>query len=237
VRQKYFFDPTFGDAFSRLRRNQFYPINTFSGFSYGGIERRFSPINVNARLRPVSALFADVRFDYDVQRNGVKDVALTAGARGRTWSVNETWYFNRRFRALRGRVEPGTFSGNQWITSFSLGDTRRGLYGGSRLNIDFTNRIDESDPEDGISGGQLLNTRTYLGYSWDCCGVQLNYATFNLPSGLRRESQLYFTFSLAGLGSIGNGNIGQPAQTRRISRPRPGRDTQLDLPEDESGGQ
>ena len=232
VRQKYFFDPTFDGALSRTRRNQFYPINTFSGFSYGGIERRFSPVNVVLRARPLSTLFADLRFDYDVQRNGIKDVALTAGARGRTWSVNQTYYFARRFRALRGRIEPGTYAGNQWITAFDLGDVRRGLYGGTRLNIDFTDRVDESDPSTDLSEGRLLNSRSFLGYSWDCCGVQLNYDTFNLPSGLRRESRLYFTFSLAGLGSIGNENIGQPTQTRRINRGR-GRRAQLDLPVDE----
>lgn len=231
VRQKYFFDPTFGGALSRTRRNQFYPITTFSGFSYGGIERRFSPVNVVLRARPLSTLFADLRFDYDVQRNGIKDVALTAGARGQTWSVNQTYYFNRRFRAFRGRVEPGTYSGNQWITAFDLGDVKRGLYGGTRLNIDFTDRVDESNPEEELSEGRLLNTRSYLGYAWDCCSVQLNYDTFNLPSGLRRESRVYFTFSLAGLGSIGNESIGQPAQTRRINRGR-GRRNLLALPED-----
>ena len=86
---------------------------------------------------------------------------------------------------------------------------------------------------DRISDGRLLNTRSYLGSSWDCCGLQVSYGTFNLPSGVRRESRAFITFTLAGIGSIGNGNIGQPAQTRRIGRQRPGRDEQPDLPEDE----
>lgn len=232
VRQKYFVDPQFGDAFNPRRRSQFFPINTFSGFSYGGIERRFSPINVQARFRPLSAMFADIRADYDVQRNGFKDLAFTAGARSRLWSIQETYYFVRRFRAQRGRIEPGTYSGNQWITSINVGDVKNGLYGGTRLNIDFTDRIDESDPNRAISSSRLLNTRSYFGYSWDCCGVQLNYATFNLPSGLRRESQFYFTFTLAGIGSIGNENVGQPTQTRRVNRGRGGRGLQLDLPEE-----
>ncbi len=232
VRQKYFIDPTFGGVFSQRRRNQFYPINTFSGFSYGGIERRFSPINVVARVRPLSALFADLRFDYDVQRNGIKDVALTAGARGKLWSINETYYFARRFRALQGRVEPGTYAGNQWITAVDIGSLTRGLHGGTRLNIDFTDRRDESNIGSPVSGQRLLNTRSYLGYAWDCCGVQLNVATFNLPSGVRRETQFYVTFTLAGLGSIGNENIGQPAQTRRLNRGA-GKRQQLDLPDDQ----
>jgi LPS-assembly protein len=233
VRQKYYVDPTFGDAFDPLLRNQFYPINMLSGFGAGGIERRFSPINVEAKLRPISSLFADIRFDYDVQRNGFKDAAFSGGVRRPTWSVSQTWFFNRRFRALRGRVEPGTFAGNQWVTAFDLGDQNKGVYGGTRLNIDFTDRVDASDLTDGISDGRLLNSRSYLGYSWDCCGVQANYATFNLPSGVRRESQVFITFTLAGIGSLGNQNVGQPAQTRRIARARAGRNDQPDLPEDQ----
>src|ERR1051325_9003322 len=40
LRQKYFFDPNFGGALTPGRRNQFFPINTFSGFTYGGVPRR-----------------------------------------------------------------------------------------------------------------------------------------------------------------------------------------------------
>ena len=83
-----------------------------------------------------------------------------------------------------------------------------------------------------LSGGGLVNTRSYLGYAWDCCGVQLNVATFDLPAGGRRETNIYFTFTLAGIGSIGNENVGQPAQTRRLARGGRGRLSQLELPED-----
>ena len=231
VRQKYFLDPTFGGAFHPIRRNQFYPIDTFSGFGYGGIKRRFSPINIIARARPLSALFADLNVDYDVQRNGFKDLAATGGARGNNWQVSEAYFFSRTFRAKRGQIEPGTFSGNQWITAVDLGNLQRGVYGGTRLNIDFTDRFDPTDLVDQTSSGRIVNSRTYLGYAWDCCGVQFNVATYNLPQNVRDETQFYFTFTLGGIGSIGNENIGQPTQTRRISRGRVGRGA-LDLPED-----
>ncbi|MBA2732196.1 MAG: LPS-assembly protein LptD, partial [Acidobacteria bacterium] len=58
LRGKYFFDPYFGGALIPGQRNQFYPINTFSGFSYGGVPRRFSPLNIEARYRPSQSLFA-----------------------------------------------------------------------------------------------------------------------------------------------------------------------------------
>ncbi len=85
VRQKYFFDPTFGGALIPGRRNQFYPINNFSGFTYGGVPRRFSPLNVEARLRTPtradSELFADVRTDIDTlgEGGGVRDLAISFG--------------------------------------------------------------------------------------------------------------------------------------------------------------
>jgi LPS-assembly protein len=225
VRQKYFFDPTFDGALQRGERNQFFPINTFSGFSYGGIERRFSPINVTARLRPLWALYGDVRLDYDMRRNTIRDVGLTAGVRRRTWSLSESWYYSRVIPGERGLPEPGTFDGNQWVTSFDLGDSKHGVYGGSRLNLDFSDRIDRRSGE--LKEVQLLNTRTYLGYAWDCCGIQANYMTFDLPSGQRSESQFFISFTLAGLGTLGNENFGQPAQTRRLHRGRR-RDALLD---------
>ena len=101
-----------------------------------------------------------------------EDVGLRAGAGGKNWSINETYYFARRFRALLGRVEPGTFAGNQWITSVDLGNLTRGLHGGTRLNIDFTDRLDESNLTNPLSGQRLLNTRSYLDYACDCCGVR-----------------------------------------------------------------
>ena len=128
------------------------------------------------------------------------------------------------------RPAPGTY--RLGIAAFRIGNATRGWYLGSRLNADFTDRIDIAEPEE-VSHSRLLNTRSYLGYSWDCCGLQLNYSTFNLPNGVRRESQAFVTFTLAGIGSIGNGNIGQPAQTRRLDRARGGRN-RLDLPADES---
>src|SRR5262249_49402027 len=46
VAQKYFFDRHFGGALIEGRRNQFYPIDTLSGFTFGGRARGFSPMNV-----------------------------------------------------------------------------------------------------------------------------------------------------------------------------------------------
>src|SRR4029077_4828614 len=74
VRGKYFFDPFFGGALIPGRRNQFYPIDTLSGFSFGGVPRRFSPVNIDMRYRPRKTLLADFRTDVDTSGGGLRAI-------------------------------------------------------------------------------------------------------------------------------------------------------------------
>jgi hypothetical protein len=84
------------------------------------------------------------------------------------------------------------------------GDETRGFYGGARVAYEFTDRF-LSETE--LSRGRLRNTRSFVGYGWDCCGVQFNYNTFK--AGLRNESSFSFSFTLAGLGSFGTDQFSQ----------------------------
>ncbi|MET0649048.1 MAG: LPS assembly protein LptD [Pyrinomonadaceae bacterium] len=219
VRQKYFFDPTFGGALIPGRRNQFYPINNFSGFTYGGVPRRFSPLNVEARLRAPtradSELFSDVRTDIDVlgEGGGLRDLAVSFGLRRRMAVLRaieafQTFYYTRaitlapslrQYSDRRGN-EPGTLQGSQWSPSFFIGDRNRGLYGGASFFFDFQNR-----PSEGTSS--LISSTVTLGHAWDCCSVVGQYFTFNV--GLRNENRVVFSFRLNGIGAFGTEQIGQ----------------------------
>ena len=218
LRQKYFFDPTFGGALTPGRRNQFYPINTFSGFTFGGVERRFSPLNVEARLRmptrATSELFADVRTDIDVlsEGGGVRDLAVSFGLRRRVMALRaieafQTFYYTRavtlapslqQFSDRRGK-EPGTLQGSQWSPSVFIGDRNRGLFGGASFFFDFQNRPGKNSP--------LISSVVTLGHAWDCCSVVGQYFTFNV--GLRQENRVVFSFRLNGIGTFGTEQIGQ----------------------------
>ncbi len=219
VRQKYFFDPNFGGALIPGRRNQFFPINTFSGFTYGGVPRRFSPMNVEARLRtPTSAeseLFADVRTDLDTlgEGGGLRDLAISFGTRRRAaWlrviEAYQTFYYTRavtlapslvRFSDRFGK-EPGTLQGSQWSPSVFIGDRERGLFGGASFFFDFQNRP-------GKGSSSLISSTVTVGRSWDCCAVTAQYFTFNV--GLRNENRFVFSFRLNGIGTFGTEQIGQ----------------------------
>jgi LPS-assembly protein len=218
VRQKYFFDPTFGGALVPGRRNQFYPLNTFSGFTYGGVQRRFSPLNVEARLRTPtradSELFTDVRTDIDTlgEGGGLRDLAISFGIRRhaavlRAIEAFQTFYYTRavtlapslrQFSDRRGN-EPGTLQGSQWSPSIFIGDRNRGLFGGASFFFDFQNRPGKTSP--------LISSTVTVGHAWDCCSVVGQYFTFNV--GLRNENRFVFSFRLNGIGTFGTEQIGQ----------------------------
>lgn len=203
VAQKYFFDRNFGGALIEGRRNEFYPINTLSGFTFGGRARNFSPVNVAVRYRPLSSVYADLRMDVGSD-DGVRNVTVGGGMRTDKLTVSASYYLSRQTKLEPNGFEPGTFAGDQVTTTVQLGDDVRGLYGGARVSYDFTNRfISETD----LSRGRLMNSRSYVGYAWDCCGVQFNYNTFK--AGLRSEGAWSFTFTLAGLGSYGTDQFSQ----------------------------
>lgn len=211
VRGKYFFDRFFGGALVPGRRNQFYPINTLSGFSYGGVPRRFSPLNVEARYRPSARMFVDLRTDLDTRGGGVRALSATFGVKRSLVEAFQSFYYTRavelvpalaQYADARGK-EPGTLRGSQWSPSIFLGDRDRGLFGGASFFFDFQTRP-------GKGNTSLINSTVTLGYSWDCCAVTVQRSSFNI--GVRRENAMVFSFRLNGIGTFGTEQIGQRFQ-------------------------
>jgi LPS-assembly protein len=148
LRAKYFFDPFFGGALAPGERNQFYPLNTLSGFVYGGIPRRFSPVNVDARYRPRRSLFVDFRTDIDSNGQGLRALSTTFGLARSSIQIFQSFYYTRaieldpslaRFADARG-FEAGTVRGSQWSPSVFLGNRDRGFFGGASFFFDFQKR-------------------------------------------------------------------------------------------------
>ena len=208
VRGKYFFDRFFGGALFPGQRNQFYPINTLSGFSYGGIPRRFSPINIEARYRPSNNIFVDLRTDLDTRDGGLRAISTTFGINRPLVQAFQSFYYTRavalvgdlaRFGDASGN-EPGTQRGSQWSPSIFLGDRERGLFGGASLFFDFQKRP-------GRGTDSLISSTATLGYTWDCCAVTVQHYSFDV--GLRKENRFVFSFRLNGIGTFGTEQIGQ----------------------------
>ena len=208
VRGKYFFDRFFGGALVPGRRNQFYPINTLSGFSYGGVPRGFSPLNIEARYRPRNDVFVDLRTDLDTRGGGIRALSTTFGIYRPLIQAFQSFYYTRavelvpslaQFADARGK-EPGTLRGSQWSPSIFLGDRERGPFGGASFFFDFQTRP-------GTNGRSLISSTVTVGYTWDCCAVTAQNYTFNV--GVRQENRLVFSFRLNGIGTFGTEQIGQ----------------------------
>jgi LPS-assembly protein len=211
IRGKYFFDPFFGGALIPGQRNQFYPLNTLTGFVYGGVPRRFSPINIDARYRPRRHLFADVRTDLDTRGGGLRSLSTTFGLNRTLIQVFQSFYYTRaielvpalaKFADPRG-LEAGTLRGSQWSPSVFLGNHDRGFFGGASFFFDFQKRPGPGD-------SSLISSTLTHGHNWDCCAVTTQFMTFNV--GLRKENRLVFSFRLNGIGSFGTEQIGQRAR-------------------------
>jgi LPS-assembly protein len=210
VRGKYFFDPFFGGALVPGQRNQFYPINTLSGFSYGGVPRNFSPLNIEARYRPRAEVFLDFRSDLDTHGGGLRALSASFGINRSLVQIFQSFYYTRavdlvpslaQYADARGK-EPGTLRGSQWSPSVFLGDRDRGLFGGASFFFDFQ-----------VHPGQhrsLVSSTVTVGYSWDCCAITAQNYTFNV--GVRQENRMVFSFRLNGIGTFGTEQIGQRFQ-------------------------
>ena len=209
VRGKYFFDPNFGGALVPGQRNQIEPITALTFYTFGGVPRRFSPINVDATYRPRRTIFANTRMDIGVQDDGLRSVSATVGYNTRLVKFFQTFYYTRGVRLISKysiyndpftKLEPGTLRGAQLSPSLFLGDRNHGLFGGASLFFDFENRR-------GVNNSPLISSLFTLGYAYDCCSVALQYSTFNV--GVRRENRFVFSFRLNGIGTFGTEQLGQ----------------------------
>lgn len=207
VRQKYFFDETFGEALIPGRRNQIAPITGLTFYTFGGKPRKFSPISLDATYRPRRVVFVNTRMDIGVEGEGIRAATATLGYDTRLLKIFQTFYYTQSVKLppalqlLYGTdKEPGTLRGSQWNPSIFIGDTNRGLFGGASLFFDFQNtRQKRVEP--------LVSSLYTLGYASRCCSVSLQAFTYNV--GIRRENRFVFSFRLNGIGSFGTQSIGQ----------------------------
>ncbi len=208
LRGKYFFDKTFGGALTPGRRNQIEPLTALSFYTFGGISRRFSPLNIDATYRPQRTVFVNTRIDIDTLSGNLRDISATVGYDTPLVKVFQTFYYTRaitlipslqKFSNAAGK-EPGTLRGSQWSPSVFIGSREHGFYGGTSLFFDFENRR-------GVRRTPLISTLATLGYAFDCCSVTMQYSTFNV--GARRENRFVFSFRLNGIGAFGTQQIGQ----------------------------
>ncbi len=188
VAQKYYFDPTFGGAFQPGVSNQFYPLDTLSGFSATGIERSSSPLDVSLRVTPRPGFSFDMRSDYDPKFDRLRDTSLWAA-----WDQGKDRLRLATTYIKTNALEPTSFAADHVQAQMLYGSLNKGFAAGVSFSYNLQTHV-------------LLNSQSRLNYMWNCCGISLEFQQFDL--NFRTESRISFSFSLKGIGNFGN--IKQP---------------------------
>jgi hypothetical protein len=183
-------------------------MTAMSFYTFGGVPRKLSPLNVDVTYRPQKTIFFNSRMDVGLRDDGLRSISATVGYDTPLVKIFQTFYYTRAVTLIPSLAqyanaagkEPGTLRGSQWSPSVFLGDRGRGPFGGASIFFDFENRrASERSP--------IISSLFTAGYAFDCCAVTAQYYTFNV--GARSENRITFGFRLNGIGAIGTDQFGQ----------------------------
>ena len=194
IAQKYFFDSDFDGALQPDAINQFFPLNTLTGFPYAVTQRNYSPVTALLRFTPKSRYNFDVRGDYDPKFTSFRNFSVTGSLTGPAGLSLATTYYAKKetpdetLILEQLQLPPGSARSNTWQGQIRLGDLQRGLSGGATLRYDLKTK-------------RFLSNEPHLNYFWDCCGVTVAFRGFNIA--VREEKQILFSLFLKGIGDFG----------------------------------
>jgi LPS-assembly protein len=197
VKQKYFFDPTFGNAIVPGQRNVVTSSVDFAGIAFLTGPRRWSPVVSLLRLQPSANTDVQWELDYDHTKGQINASTAFVDYRIGNIFIGGSQMF---FRVPGEIVAPTAITPPPEFNQFRLllgygHPNKRGLSSGVSFGID-----------EHFSYLQYAAAQT--SYNWDCCGLSFEYRRFTLGSttigSVRNENQFRFTLTLANVGSFGN---------------------------------
>jgi len=179
--QKYFFDPSFGDALKEDNINQFFPLYTLTGLPYAVTQKDLSPLTATVRINPQRRFSFDFRTDFDTHSGDFKNLSLSGFYRRDLFSVATTYFVTQD-------LIPGLGKSNQLQGRIGVGRLGRGFSASGSFVYD-------------AQSVRFLSYLVRASYFWDCCGVSAEVRDFNL--GTRQERSIRFSFFLKGIGAFG----------------------------------
>jgi LPS-assembly protein len=196
VAQKYFFDPSFGNA---LIPGQLVPgqrlvlasTADFTGIAFLSGLRNFSPILSRLRIETSPHTNTEWDLDFDPKKGRLNASTLLANYHYGLFTMGAGDSFLRVADATPGTPVPGASDFHQLRILFGYGNPqKRGFSGATSFGFD-------------ANKGFLQYSTVQTSYNWDCCGLSLEYRRFALGL-VRNENQYRFAFSLANVGTLGN---------------------------------
>jgi LPS-assembly protein len=191
VGQKYFFDPTFGNALVAGRRNVFTTTADFTGIAFLAGARRFAPIISRLRIETSPHTNTEWDLDYDLKAGRINASTALVNYHYGPFTVGGGDTFLRVIDNSLGSTSKGANDFHQLRVLVGYGQlNKRGLSAASSFGFD-------------ANHGSLQYASAQTSYNWDCCGLSLEYRRFALGS-VRNENQYRFSFTLANVGAFGN---------------------------------
>jgi LPS-assembly protein len=194
VGQKYFFDPTFGNALNPLLpkvRNVFTSTADFTGIAFLNAERRFAPIISRLRVETSPRTNTEWDLDYDLKTGHINGSTALVNYHYGPFTVGGGDAFLRVIDTPVGTPSTSPQDFHQFRILAGYGQlNKHGLSAAASFGFD-------------ANQGNLQYATAQTSYNWDCCGLSLEYRRFALGQ-VRNENMYRFSFTLANVGAFGN---------------------------------
>ena len=191
IGQKYFFDPTFGNALVAGMRNVFTSTADFTGVAFLNEARRFAPIISRLRVETSPRTNTEWDVDYDLKNGRINATTALVNYHYGPFTVGGGDAFLRVIDTPVGTTPTSATDFHQFRILAGYGQlNKRGLSLASSFGFD-------------ANQGNLQYATAQTSYNWDCCGLSLEYRRFALGQ-VRNENQYRFSFTLANVGAFGN---------------------------------
>ncbi len=191
IGQKYFFDPTFGNALAAGQRNVFTTTADFTGTAFLNEARHFAPLISRLRIETSPRTSTEWDLDYDFKAGRINSSTALVNYHYGPFTMGGGDAFLRVIDTSAGTTPTSENVFHQFRVLFGYGQlNKRGLSAATSIGFD-TNL------------GSLQYATAQTSYNWDCCGLSLEYRRFALGA-VRNENQYRFSFTLANVGAFGN---------------------------------
>ncbi len=176
------------DIFQSYYTDPSYVDFSFQSSLGGRAPSKFSPIAINTRATLTEQLQGSVRLEYDHE-------VATLTSIGANGTIG--WRDNIASTLGWSRVASGDgVSSNALNANTQIRSLRNSVGGSYQFNYDF-------------SRGSFIQQRLTLYYNAQCCGVAVEYQTFDLAQfssrlGILQDRRFNFSFTLAGIGTFAN---------------------------------
>jgi LPS-assembly protein len=157
----------------------------------------FSPVSLTVRAAPTDRLQGDFRTEWDPDAHALTTISANGTFASGDWlSGSAGWSQRRYFQELPGVINDPNRS-DQYLNGVVNVRRLRNRVGGTyAFNYD-------------IGRDRFLNQRWLAYYNAQCCGVGIEYQTFNLqgslvPTAVPQDRRFNISFTLAGIGTFSN---------------------------------